>query len=206
MTDSSSPVTYIYSSSLSSAINIDGTFVTPAYTSGALSSSEIPTPGTPADVYYVSVKAIDAVGNSSPWTTPIQFTIDNTAPTLTLPSNITGQEATSAAGRVVTFSASSTDASPVNPTVTCVPASGSSFALGTTTVNCDATDTAGNVVNDSFTVTVVDTTKPVITLNGSDPVTVQVLGTYSESGASVTDNYSTGLTANITGTVDTNTV
>ncbi len=120
------------------------------------------------------------------------FTTDFTAPALTLPANITGQEATSSAGRVVTFTATSTDISPATPTVNCTPASGSTFALGTTTVNCSAADTAGNTSNGSFTITVVDTTKPVITLNGSNPTVIQVLtGTYSEAGANATDNYYT---------------
>lgn len=79
-TDPSSPVTYIYSVSFSSAINIDGSFVSPLYTSGALSASEIPTAGTSEGVYYVSVKAVDSAGNSSSWTTPIKITVDNTAP------------------------------------------------------------------------------------------------------------------------------
>jgi hypothetical protein len=89
VTDVATPVTYVYSASFSAATNIDGSFVTPVYTSGALSSSEIPTTGTAAGVYYVSVKAVDVVANSSLWTTPIQITVDNTAPALSLPSNIT---------------------------------------------------------------------------------------------------------------------
>lgn len=165
VTDSSTPVTYVYSSSFSSTTNLDGSFAAPIYTSGALATSEIATAGTPAGVYYVSVKAVDAVGNSSPWATPIQITVDNTAPALNLPSNIT-QEATGPTGNVVTYVATSTDANPANPTVNCTPASGSTFPITTTTVNCTASDTAGNVSNGSFTVTVQDTTAPVITLIG----------------------------------------
>jgi hypothetical protein len=41
--------------------------------------------------------------------------------------------------------------------VTCAPASGSIFPLGTTTVACTATDAAGNMASASFRVTVVDT-------------------------------------------------
>jgi len=194
VTDSSAPVTYVYSSSFSATTNIDGSFAAPIYTSGALSTSEIATAGTPAGVYYVSVKAVDAVGNSSPWTTPIQITVDNTAPALSLPSNIT-QEATGPTGNVVTYVATSTDVDPTNPTVNCTPASGSTFPITTTVVNCTATDTAGNVSNGSFTVTVADTTKPVITLIGG-AVNLTVGGAaYSEQGATVFDVVDTGLTA-----------
>jgi Ca2+-binding RTX toxin-like protein len=39
--------------------------------------------------------------------------------------------------------------------VTCTPASGSTFPIGTTTVNCEATDAAGNRATASFTITVI---------------------------------------------------
>jgi len=89
---------------------------------------------------------------------------DNTPPVVTVPGNMTA-EATSAAGAVVNFNATATDeTSPANPAVTCLPASGSTFALGTTTVNCSATDDHGNTGTNSFTITVQDTTPPTITL------------------------------------------
>ena len=76
-------------------------------------------------------------------------------PLLTLPADIS-VEASSASGAVVTYTASAADAvdGPITPS--CLPASGSTFALGTTTVNCSATDAAGNTASGSFTVTVVD--------------------------------------------------
>ncbi|HSP28773.1 MAG TPA: Ig-like domain-containing protein [Ilumatobacteraceae bacterium] len=46
------------------------------------------------------------------------------------------------------------DNSGAPPTVVCVPASGSTFPLGVTTVTCTATDGAGNTASSSFTVTV----------------------------------------------------
>jgi hypothetical protein len=52
---------------------------------------------------------------------------------------------------------------------TCAPASGSQFALGDTTVLCDAVDAHGNqAVQTSFTVSVVDTTPPVIAAHGNE--------------------------------------
>jgi hypothetical protein len=71
-------------------------------------------------------------------------------------------EATSAAGATVTYSASATDIVDGSPAVNCSPASGSVFALGTTTVNCSATDSHGQTGAGSFTVTVRDTTAPTI--------------------------------------------
>nr|WP_255698147.1 HYR domain-containing protein [Tessaracoccus sp. ZS01] len=49
------------------------------------------------------------------------------------------------------------------PAVTCFPAIGSLLSLGTTEVTCAATDSAGQTTQDSGTVTIVDTTGPVIT-------------------------------------------
>jgi hypothetical protein len=63
-----------------------------------------------------------------------------TAPALTLPGDFTVEAAGSTT--VVSFDASAEDENgPVD--VTCDPASGSAFALGTTTVNCSATNGAG---------------------------------------------------------------
>ena len=50
-----------------------------------------------------------------------------------------------------------------------------------------------------------DTLAPSITLLGSSPVTLTVGGTYQESGSTVTDNVDDGLTATVTGSVDTTT-
>ncbi len=106
----------------------------------------------------VQCSAQDAAGNTSngSFTVTVQDTI---APVLTLPGNITG-EATSAAGRVVTFTATATDAAPTSPAVDCTPASGSTFAVGDTVVTCAAADAAGNVATGTFTVTVTSTTMP----------------------------------------------
>ena len=95
------------------------------------------------------------------WTTAPCIT-DSTAPQLQLPGPITA-EATNGAGALVTYSAAATDeTAPAAPAVMCSPASGATFPLGTTTVACSATDTAGNTGTGSFTVTVQDTTAPVV--------------------------------------------
>ena len=87
---------------------------------------------------------------------------DHTPPVLQLPSDLTA-EATSASGAPVTYTATATDeTAPAHPAVTCSPASGSTFALGTTTVSCSATDAAGNPAIGSFHVTVQDTTAPAV--------------------------------------------
>jgi hypothetical protein len=87
---SSTPVTYLYEVSNSSAVNADGSFVTPVYQSGTLTMSEIPTPGTPEGTYYWHARAVDSSNNMSAWSTTSSFTIDNTVvtpPPVTTPTD-----------------------------------------------------------------------------------------------------------------------
>jgi len=110
-------------------------------------------------------------------------TADTTAPQLiNLPADIT-EEATGPAGAQVSWQApTATDENPAHPIVSCSPGSGSTFAIGTTTVNCSATDAANNTANGSFTVKVQDTTGPNITNVPSDITTEAT----SSAGATVT--------------------
>ncbi len=78
---------------------------------------------------------------------------DASPPTLSLPAATT-VDATGPAGATVSYSVSASDLVDSTPTLTCSPASGSVFPIGTTTVNCTATDDAGNFASGSFTVTV----------------------------------------------------
>jgi hypothetical protein len=55
---------------------------------------------------------------------------------------------------VVHFSVTATDAIDPAPLVVCVPPSGSTFPLGTTLVDCTATDASGNQSTCQFPVTV----------------------------------------------------
>ncbi len=64
---------------------------------------------------------------------------DTTPPTLSLPDDIV-INATGPDGAVVTYTASATDDLTADPAVECAPASGATFAIGTTTVACTATD------------------------------------------------------------------
>jgi hypothetical protein len=114
-------------------------------------------------IWPVLVTARDARGNVSTAT----FTVtvhDTTAPTLTVSGNIV-TEATSGAGAVVNYSAA-TATDLVTPAAAIAfgysKVSGLTFALGTTPVTVTATDSAGNTATKTFTVTVRDTTPPVI--------------------------------------------
>jgi hypothetical protein len=79
--------------------------------------------------------------------------LDTTAPELHLPLT-TVVNATSPLGAVVTFVATATDDQDGAVAVSCTPASGASFAIGTTHVVCTAHDAAGNVASGAFDVVV----------------------------------------------------
>ena len=121
----------------------------------------------------------------------LQFTVlDKTAPTLTLPADIT-LEAESPGGAVATYTASATDNVNGSVPVSLSIASGSTFAIGTTTVNATATDAAGNIETGSFKVIVRDTTGPSLTLPAD--VTVEATGPDGAAAtfeASATDTVS----------------
>ena len=60
----------------------------------------------------------------------------------------------SPSGDVVDYTVSATDPDDAVASLSCVPASGSTFPIGTTTVTCTASDTHGNTSTASFTVRV----------------------------------------------------
>ena len=110
----------------------------------------------------VTCSATDAANNPA----QVSFIVtveDTTAPVITVPEGIT-EEATSAAGRVVTYQAWASDAVSGTLVPSCSPVSGSQFPLGSTGVVCSARDAAGNPAQVMFAVTVADTTAPVITV------------------------------------------
>jgi len=112
----------------------------------------------PLGTTTVTCTATDAAGNSTG--TSFSVTVqDTSAPNLNVPGDLTA-EADSSSGKAVSYAASANDAVAGAVTPTCSPASGSTFALGTTTVNCSAADGAGNIAKGSFKVTVADTTPP----------------------------------------------
>jgi hypothetical protein len=91
-----------------------------------------------------------------------QGLIDITPPVITCPTAITVDNDPGQCDAVVNFTVTATDNCP-GVSIVCLPPSGSTFPVGTTQVNCTATDLAGNQANCSFDVTVEDVEAPVIT-------------------------------------------
>ena len=119
-------------------------------------------------------------------TTPPVITVTGSNPmTVELSGNYTELGATADTGETVTASGT-VDVSTV----------------GTYTITYTATDAASNVGTATRTVNVVDTTAPIISLNGANVLTVELGSSYTELGAMA----DTGETVTASGTVDTSTI
>jgi len=121
----------------------------------------------------VTCTATDASGNTA--TCSFSVTVNDTEnPVITCPANIvTPTDAGLCTKSNVTYEATATDNCP-GVTYTCSPVSGSTFAKGTNSVTCTATECLGQRGHCSFSVTVNDTENPVITcpaniLTSTDP-------------------------------------
>ncbi len=111
------------------------------------------------------------------------WTVDSTPPSL--PGD-TQAEATSPAGAVVEFPI--TDNIDPLPQISCDHQSGETFPIGATVVTCTASDEAGNQSQGQFTITVVDTTAPVLGPHADVVVFIK----QEDTGATVEFGYEPG--------------
>jgi hypothetical protein len=150
---------------------------------GSMLATCNPAPGTTFAVGSTAVtcSATDASGNTGTATFHVVVTlVDIQPPTFTnLPGPISS-EATGPNGAAVSYSVAATDNMDPAPRIVCDHASGSTFPLGTTAVDCTATDSSGNASTARFAVSVVDTTRPTLVLPSN-----QVVETSALTGADV---------------------
>jgi uncharacterized repeat protein (TIGR03803 family) len=110
---------------------------------------------SPAGPYPLgdTVVTLTATDNRGPVNSgsAIVTVVDTTPPAISRPQNIEA-DATSSAGAVVSFQAPAASDNCTLAGITSSPASGSTFAIGDTTVVWTATDAAGNQASFSFTV------------------------------------------------------
>jgi hypothetical protein len=163
-----------------------------------LGTMVVPNPITTIGTHTVTWTFTDDVGNSSSQTQTVVVT-DTEAPqvTLTGPSSVT-----------VECHASYTDAG-ATATDNCSPAptptSSSNVDVntpGTYQVIWTATDAGGNTDSETRTVVVVDTTAPVLTLNGASTMTVECHTAFTDPGATAADSCDTSVPVNVAGSVN----
>ncbi|MBS1791963.1 MAG: HYR domain-containing protein [Acidobacteria bacterium] len=107
---------------------------------------------------------------------------DNQNPTITCPANISIPAAAGQCSAVATYTTPTPTDNCPGATASCMPASGSTFAVGTTTVTCTATDASNNTASCTFTVTVNDTQNPTLTC----PSNITTSATTGSCSATVT--------------------
>ncbi|MEQ1850547.1 MAG: HYR domain-containing protein [Chthoniobacteraceae bacterium] len=198
--DLTPPVLTVPAAIVAEATGANGAIVTfPASAldnvSGVVPAVAVPASGSlfPIGVTTVTATAVDGAGNvgSASFTVTVRDTV---APVVNVPANMV-QEAVSSAGATVSYSVGATDGGSGVAAVTSSPTSGSVFPLGVTTVNVSATDASGNVGTGSFTVTVRDTTAPVVTVPGNTIVEATgVAGAVVTYAASADDLVDGGVT------------
>lgn len=139
--------------------------------------------------------------------------VPGAAPVLTVPSNASAT-ATGPTGAVVTYSVTAVDSAGVSLTPVCVPVSGSTFPVGTTTVTCTATDTLGYTTSAAFPVTVgygfagffqplddpVSAPNPMSVFKGGSTIPVKFVLTYS-SGSPISDAVASAIAASCGATI-----
>ncbi len=150
--------------------------------------------------YTLTYNFTDSEGNAALAVTVTVVVEDTTAPVVTLAGDAS---VTLEAG--ATFTDAGATATDNYDTTAPVVVSGTvnNAALGTYTLTYTSTDASGNVGTATRTVTVVDTTSPVITITGGASITVQIGETYTEQGATFTDNLDAAGNATVATTSDT---
>jgi|GEM_PF-1074431 len=139
---------------------------TPTTTGSCGTVTATPASGSFFPVGTTTVTVTSSAGPTCTFTVTVN---DTQAPTATCPANITVSNDPNQCGAIVNFTPTVSDNCP-GVTFNSVPASGSFFPIGTTTVTSTATDANGNTATCTFTVTVTDTQPPSITCPA--PVTV----------------------------------
>jgi hypothetical protein len=144
--------------------------------------------------YTITYNATDPSGHPAVAVTRIVNVVDTTPPAVTAPPDVTistGAGATSCnaiVSNAALGTASANDAcqGPLSTTRSGVP-SGNVFPVGQTIITYSATDVSNNTGTATQRVTVVDTTPPVITLNGSNPITAECHTSFIDPGATTND-------------------
>jgi hypothetical protein len=165
---------------------------------GSVAVSCTPASGSlfPLGTTEIDCSAHDAAGNTatSHFNVIVSLPPDTQAPVIEAHNDI--MVGGDLSGASVPYTApAATDDVDTSVAVSCSPASGSVFAFGTTTVTCNAQDSAGNqAIPTAFNVLVVDQVAPVIAPHEDISVVGNSLGaTVSYTNPTATDNVDTNV-------------
>ena len=133
----------------------------------------------------VTLTVTDSNGASSTCSATVTVR-DITPPQIRCPSNITTLTGPGQCSAVVSFTPAVSD-NCSGVAFSCSPASGSVFPIGTTPVQCIATDGSGNTASCGFTVTVTNPS-PVASISSPPSGAIYAVGTAVSFAGSFTDN------------------
>ncbi len=154
--------------------------------------------------YTISYNVTDEAGNAATEVTRTVNVRDTTPPVITLlganPMTLTLGDSYAESGATATDNVDGDISVDISGTV-------NTNEVGIYTISYNVTDEAGNAATEvTRTVNVQDTTPPVITLSGTNPMTQALGDAYAEPGATATDNVDVDIIVDISGTVNTNEV
>ena len=150
--------------------------------------------------YTITYTAKDVAGNEATLTRTVSV-VDGTKPVITL----NGEAAISVSQGETYTDAGATAVDDVDGTVEVITTgSVDTQKVGEYTLTYHASDAAGNEATQTRIITVVDATKPVISLNGKQTVTLNIGQSYVEAGANATDDQDGELNVSVSGAVNTN--
>ena len=181
--------------------DVDGDISANIQVSGSVNTS---VPGNYTLVYQV----YDQAGNPASASRTVEVIADSTAPVVMAPAPISvaatdasGTQSSDAVISAFLGGASANDA--VDGSLPVSHDAPARFPLGVTVVTFSAVDSAGNTGSAQSSVTVSDQTAPEIQLNGNASMTLNTGDSYTEPGASASDNVDGPVPVIISGSVDT---
>ncbi|PHR70071.1 MAG: peptidase S8 [Lutibacter sp.] len=181
--------------------NVDGNLTSSIVTTGAVNTA---TPGT----YTINYNVSDAAGNAATQVSRTIIVTDNTSPIITLVGNANIN--LNVGDSYTDQGATATDNVDGNLTSNIVTTGSVNTAVANTyIINYNVSDAAGNNATQVSRTVIVsvpsDTTAPVITLTGASTINLNVGDSYTDQGATATDNVDGNLTSSIvtTGSVNT---
>ena len=193
----------IYESGATASDNYDGDITADVVVGG--DSVDTSTVGQ----YTVTYNVSDDAGNAATEVTRVVNVTDTTAPVITL---VGDTQITVEVGSTYTdLGATASDNYDGDITTDIVTLNNvDTSVIGSYTVTYNVTDSSGNDATEvTRTVSVTDTTAPVITLVGDAQITVEVGSTYTDLGATASDNYDGDISADVViggDSVDTSTI